>query len=112
MCAHILIFQFGDRNGSSQPQPSPNRRKQLPPPSSDAASPISSSTPPDNPPPPLPKKQASYVNVIQVYIVTVILKKMYGIMLLLCIRLFLWIPVFVEKYEGSGILNFMVLTFY
>lgn len=40
------------------------RRKQLPPPSSD--SPISFSAPPEVPPPPLPKKQASYVNVIQV----------------------------------------------
>ncbi|XP_071165133.1 phosphatidylinositol 3,4,5-trisphosphate 5-phosphatase 2-like isoform X5 [Mytilus edulis] len=39
------------------------RRKQLPPPSSD--SPISFSAPPEVPPPPLPKKQASYVNVIQ-----------------------------------------------
>ena len=52
--------------GKSQPQ-SPTRRKQLPPPVPENDPPISTSVPPQGPPPPLPKKQPSYVNVIQSY---------------------------------------------
>ena len=58
----LYFFQFQDK---SQPQ-SPTRRKELPPPLRENDPPKSTSAPPQVPPPPLPKKQASYVNVIQV----------------------------------------------
>jgi hypothetical protein len=58
----LFFFQFQDK---SRPQ-SPTRRKQLPPPLPENDPPISTSVPPKGPPPPLPKKQTSYVNVIQV----------------------------------------------
>ena len=58
----LFFFQFQDK---FQPQ-SPTKRKQLPTPLPENDLPKSTSAPPQVPPPPLPKKQASYVNVIQV----------------------------------------------